>query len=236
MELTRNRSLAPNQFELFDDFLAYTDTQLWTKTDGDAGASVAVDGDGVGGLLTLTTGATDNNEAYIETTNELFKIVAGKEIELEARLTFTEANTDDANVAFGVIDAPGANTLVDDGAGLKTTASGAAIFKVDGGTVWKTFSSKSTTQTITTSKTTAGGAYQTLKILIRPRDLVTADVTFFVDGAQLQDTNSSAGQPDISHSITYSSATEMAVFCGVKAGGANSEVVNLDYIRVTAVR
>ena len=32
------------------------------------------------------------------------------------------------------------------------------------------------------------------------------------------------------HSLTYTSATEMMAFVGVKAGGANSEVVNVDYV------
>lgn len=237
MELTRNTSLIPNQIELSDDFTSFTDTQLWTDTSADSGASVAIDADGVGGIVTLTTGATDNNEAYLLSTNELFLIAAGKEIVCECLLQYSEAATDDASVAFGLMDAVGANALVDDGAGPKTTFSGAVIHKVDGGTVWKATSSKSTSQTTHTSKTTAGGSdYQTLKIRIVPRDLVTAEVMYYVDGQQLEDTNNTAGQPFIVQTITYASATQMQVFVGVKAGGSNSEVVNVDYIRVTAVR
>lgn len=236
-KLTRDRSLLGDQFEIADDFLGFTDAQLWTILDADVGASVAVDADGVGGILLLTTGATDNNECNVHSTNELFDIVADKEINIECRLQYAEANTDDANVAFGLINAPAANDLIDDGAGMRANYSGAVIFKVDGGTVWKCESSIATTQVTSTSKTTAGGATaQTLRIRILPRSSTEADVLFYVDGAQLEDTNNDAGQPFIRHTLTYTSITEMSLFVAAKAGGATSEVISVDYIAAQATR
>jgi hypothetical protein len=237
MKLSRNTSLLPDQFEIADDFLDYIDLDMWTKIDADAGASTAQDADGVGGLILLTTGATDNNECYLHTTNELFKVVADKEIDIECRLQFTEANTDDANVIFGLMDAVAANHLIDDGAGPVATYDGAVLYKVDGGTVWVAESSNAGTQVTNTTKTTAGGtAYQTLRIRITPRDATDADVTFFVDGQQCEDTNQNAGQPFITQTLTLSGLAEMALVVGAKAGGANSEVVTVDYIRAAAVR
>ena len=220
-------------FGIWDDFFSYTDAQLWTKLTADTTPTVTV-GDAAKGILALYTDATNNNEVAVKSTKEVFLIAANKPIIGEAKVQFSEANTDDANIAFGFADAIGANLLVDDGAGPKTSFSGALIYKVDGGTVWKVVSSKSTTQTISTSTTTAGGsAYQTLRIEIMPLDSATAMVTFYVDGNVLID--STTGKP-ISHTMTYTSATEMQVGVYAKAGGANAETLNVDYIYAAQLR
>lgn len=226
------------QFDLFDDFLSFTDTQLWTKTDGDAGASVAIDADGVGGIVDLTTGATDNNEAYLATTNELFKFADDKPLTFETRIKFTEANTDDANVMVGLMDAVGANSILNNGGGPKASFSGAVIYKVDGETAWKFQTSIGTTKTTTVSDLTAGGAWQTLRIVCIPVTSTKVECVPFVDEVggsdfkQLRDANGNL----IKHTITLGSETEMDAAVGVKAGGGNSEVVNLDYIGCSQLR
>ena len=220
-------------FFVWDDFVNYTSGGLWTSLAADTTATVTVS-DGAKGVLAIYTDGTDNNEAAVKTTKEVFLIAANKPIIGEAKLQYTEANTDDANIAFGFADAIGANLLVDNGAGPKTSFSGALIYKVDGGTVWKCVSSLSTTQTISTSATTAGGsAYQTLRIEIRPVTSTIAEVSFFVDGVQLKD--STTNKP-IKHSLTYTSATEMQVGAYAKAGGANAETLNVDYIYAAQLR
>lgn len=197
-----------------------------TSLVADAGTTIAVS-DGVRGTIALTTGATDNNEVALRTTTEIFLFAANKPLIYEARIQFTEANVDDANVAVGFADAVGANLLVDDGAGPKTTYSGAMIFKIDGDTTWRAGSSKSTTQTNTDSLTAAGDAsYQVLRLEIWPINTTDLEVAFFVDGVQLKDSNSKP----IKHTVVYTSATEMHAFAYVKAGGANSEVLNVDYM------
>ncbi len=216
------------QFELVEHFASYTDTQLWTKTDADVGASVAIDADGVGGLMLLTTGATDNNEAYLETTNELFDVLADRPINFAAAISYTEANTDDANVLVGLMDAPGADSLVDDGAGPKSSYSGIVFFKVDGGTVWNFETSVAGTQTTTATDVTAGGA-QLLEFDVIPISSTVAECIPKIDGQQCRDANGDL----IRHSLTYTSVTEMAVVVGVKAGGANSEVLTLKMVAAT---
>jgi hypothetical protein len=222
---------------IWDDFTWYVTAHNWTTVVSDSG-TVAV-GDAAGGIIVLTPSdgtVADNDEAYLKSTNEVFLIANNKPLLAEARVQFTEANTDDANIFFGVADAIGANTLVDDGAGMKTSFSGAAIYKVDGGTVWKCISSKSTTQTISTSLTTAGGATpQTLRIEIRPVTSTVAEVTFWVDGVQLRE-STSRGEAPIKHQLTYTSATEMQVGAGVKNGFTNLETLNIDYVAVEALR
>jgi len=214
-------------FFIEDDFEGFNTGDTWTSVVADAGTSAAAT-DAAGGVLALGTAATDNNEAYVKTTKEVFKIAANKTIEGQVRVQFSEANTDDANVFAGFADAIGANTLVDDGAGMKTSFSGAVFFKVDGGTKWKVLSSISTTQTSNTTDVTAGGSsYQLLTIRIVPISSTEADVTFFVDDQQCRD--NTTGEL-INHRITYTGATEMQLGWGVKAGGANAETLNIDYV------
>jgi len=224
----RDLALGRLQFGFFEDFNQFVSGDLFTDTSADSGASVA-NVDAAGGTVTLTTGGTDNNECYLLTTKELFLFAENKPIIFETRLKFTEANTDDANVCCGLMNAVGADSIVDDGAGPKSSYSGAVFFKVDGGTRWYCESSLSTTQTTTeltaansldkTAKTSGGGTYQTLRIEARPVSSTEAEVSFFIDGVHV-----------CKQSLTYTSATEMMAFVGVKAGGANSEVVTVDYI------
>jgi len=218
-----------HRFAIEDDFTGgLLDAVKWTDTSPDSGATVA-GSDAAGGAAVLTTGATDNNEAYLLSKQEVFLFAANKPLKVACRLKFTEANTDDANVAFGLANAVGANTIVDDGAGLKTNFSGVAIFKVDGGTRWKVMSSLATTQEIVDltaslsydklAKTAGGGVYQILEIDWQPISGTVGEARFFIDGVHVY-----------TLSFTFTSATEMNLFVGVKAGGANSEVVTVDYL------
>jgi hypothetical protein len=234
----------PDAFEkrrsvsLFDDFLWFVTAHQWTSVLTDSGTASV--GDAKNGVLALVASdgtVADNDEAYVKSTQEVFLIAADKPILAEARVQFSEANTDDANVFFGIMDAIGANTLVDDGGGLKASFSGAAIYKVDGGTVWKCVSSLAGVQTVSTSTKAAGGtAYQTLRIEISPVSSTVAEVTFWVDGLPLYDAAILGRQVQIKHLVTYTGATEMTVGAGVKNGGANLETLNVDYIGAFQVR
>ena len=219
------------QMDVFDDFAWYISPHLWTLTATDSGTATL--GDSAYGLLTLAPSdgtVADNDEIYLATTKELFLIQTGKHIFAECKLQFTEANTDDANVMFGLMNAVAANAIVDDAGGPKSSFSGAVFYKVDGGTVWRVRSSIGTSYTDTALTTTAGGsAYQTLRIEIRPNYDGVAFVNYFIDGQPVL--NPSAQTPTVlQHSLTYSSATEMQLFVGAKNGGANNENIVVDYI------
>lgn len=221
------------QSELVDDFFSYTNGQLWTKVDGDSGASVAIDADGTGGLVALVTGATDNNEAYLHSTNELFAFAASRPIEFEAGIQFAEASTDDANVLVGLMDAVAANALQDNGAGPKASYSGAVFFKADGDTLWSVETSVGGTQTTTQTKTTAGSSsQQRLRIEINPTGGSAAQVTFWANGQQCVDSDGKL----IRHEVSFGSATEMSAVLGLKAGGANSETLTVDYVGASQAR
>lgn len=218
-------------FGIFDDFTDDQSDITWVDTITDTG-TVTI-GDAVGGIVALVPSdgtVADNDEAYIESPNEVFKFAADKPIICEAKVQFTEANTDDANIFFGLMDAIGANSLVDDGAGPKTSYSGAVFYKVDGGTNWWVEASLGATQTAVeltatnsldkTAKTAGGASYQKLRIEFRPYSSTAADVLYFIDDVHVYKITG----------FVYTSATEMQVGAGVKNGGANLETLNIDYI------
>jgi hypothetical protein len=226
------------QFTIEDDFIRDVDSADWVTTLTDTGTASV--GDAVGGILAIVPSdgtVADNDEAYVESANEVFKFTANKPLLFEARIQFTEANTDDANILVGVMDAVGANSLVDNGGGPPSSYSGANLHKVDGGTVWIAETSNSTTQITTElsaanlnnlakrAVTAGGAAYQTLKIEYMPYSSTNAYVTFFVDGVAVAQ-----------HDYIFTSATEMQVVLGVKNGGTNLETLNVDYVVCTQER
>lgn len=221
-------------YGFFDDFEWYISPHRWTALAADAGSSVAVGASAAGGTVVLTTGATDNNEAAVATTNSPFKMADDKPLLFESRLQYTEANVDDANVFAGFANSlNSADMLVDNGAGPKTNFSGAGIYKIDGETVWRCVSSKGASQTITQSTKTAGGSgAQTIRVEIQPVDGVNAEVTFYIDDDPLKDLNGLV----IKHTVAFASAVAMQSGVYVKAGGANSEIVNVDYVAVYQLR
>lgn len=209
-----------------DHFASFATGGVWTDVSADTGATVAGT-DAVGGVVALTTGATDNNEALLKTTQELFKFDPDKDISGLFRVQFAEAATDDANVAVGFADGPDTDFLADDGAGDAINASGAIIFKLDGETVWRCATKNNSVTTETQSTTTAGGsAYQLLEIRVTRRDSASVWVSFLCNNVPLRDSNNI----DIKHAVATASATEMDCRAYNKAGGANSEVLNVDLI------
>ena len=211
-------------FTYFNDFTHYT-----TATDGvssvitDSGA-IAVS-DAANGVVSLScsqdSSVADNDETYLITTKEVFTIEAGKNLVLKARVKLTEANTDDANIIFGLTDSGAANMLLDNGGGPAASYDGAVFFKVDGGTVWQAETSNAGTQSTDTSAGAfTSAAWTDLLITITSLSSDTVAVCkFYVNGTLGATLN-----------ITISGLEEMEMIVGVKNGGANEETLLVDYI------
>ena len=218
------------------DYLSLAETGSagrWNTLDADSGASVAHDADGLDGRVLLTTGATDNNEAYLYS-NEVGQFLNGKPMLMVVRLQYAESATDDANVIFGLVETVGANTLQDDGAGPPADYDGAVLFKADGDTRWSFETSQGTSQTTTETNKTAGGtSFQTLAILGDPISSSEMLVTPWIDTAggnalvQPPQQGANARTPLIQHRVGYD-AGNMSLVVGVKAGSGSSEVVTVD--------
>lgn len=237
---------AREQFEVFDEFWNYNDGDLWTKLASDTNATVAHEGSSGATRVKLYTGdAIKNNEACFATTNEIFKYVANRGIELEGLVQFAESATDDAKVAWGIADAIGANLVTD--AGAITANDAALIWKTEDSTVWrfhtecngvqnKKYPGGSTAADASTiSTTTAGGsAAQRLSISITPVSATIMRLVPKVDGVALVDSNN----VPIVHHIAIASATEMDFGAYVKSGSGTSgqETLYVDYMYGAQVR
>ncbi len=210
-----------------------------TTLAADSGASVAV-GDVANGIATLTTGATDNNEAAVYTGKKIFQFADKRGIAVEGLIQFSEAATNKANIAFGLSSAWGANLLVDDGAGPASSFSGALIYKVDGGTAWKCISSVGSTQTISTSTATPGSSsYVNLRIEVTAvgdpaQDL--AEVSFFLDDKPLYDSADASRNKPIKHQMTYTNAVAMALGFYAKAGDGTTQTAKIDTLGYSQTR
>jgi hypothetical protein len=226
--------LARRNFVVFDDFLYYNNAELWTSLAADMGVTAPADTDKHGGQVSMATGATDNNEVGVFSTQEITKFANNQPFIFEAKVQYAEATTDDANVCVGLAQEAAANLLVDNGAGPATTLDGALIYKVDGETVWRAACSNATTQVITKSTTTAGGtAFQVLRIEGWMTSSTEMQIAYYVDGKLLEDAN----KVPIVHTLTYTGMDEMEVVAGyVKAGGAASETLILDYCFFESLR
>lgn len=225
------------QFEYYCDFNHFTSGDMFTSIVTDGG-TVSVS-DAANGLLAIdTVDSTDNDEAYVHTMNELFLFANDKPFMVECLIDYDEASTDDANIFFGIMNNISANSLQDNGAGPKANFSGAVIYKVDGGTVWRCMSSLGTTQTDSVTTETAGGELQGLRIEYVPVSSTVLEVTFWLDtgnGFQQMLDNSNIPVP-IKHNVTYTSATEMHVGWGVKNGDTNPETLYVDYVGWCGIR
>lgn len=211
--------------QLFDDFLSYTDAQLWTK----AGDDTEVVGmtDAAGGVLSIATDATaeDDDDASIATTNEIFKFAAGKDGFFETRIKFTEANTDDINVFAGLSDTLTTSMLLGSGGGPLASYDGAGFFKVDGGTTWNFECSNAGSQdTEADLVTRASGSWTTLTF-VWDDDGTTITITPLINGTAYTPVT-----------MLLAGLEEMHAVLGVRCGGANQETLLVDYVRCVQAR
>lgn len=224
------------QYELFDDFFSDQSDLSWVDTITDSGTALV--NDAVNGVMVLTPSdgtVADNDEVYLASANELFLYAADKPFVGRCRLKFVETTSGVYNAFFGFASAIGANTLVDDGGGMRASGSVAAIYKVDGETVWRCVTRNNGVATVSQSTTTAGGAsYQELEIEVVYLNSTQVQVVFRVDGVALKD--ATTGLP-IVHTVTVASATEMQIGAGAKLGAAtNNDTLSIDYIGFAASR
>jgi hypothetical protein len=219
--------LQRNTLHNFDHFRSVvTAHEGWTTLVADTTPTVTCP-DVVNGVARLFTDTTDNNEVALRTTAELFKFGTDRRIFGSTKLQYSENDTNKANVFFGFCSALAANTITDNGAGVRASGDCAAIYKLDGGTVWRCITMTNGTQVITASTKTAGGsAAQELEIELNDWDGVSMMAVFKVDGEYLLDSNNNV----IRHTVVISGATEMNYGWYVKTGGgAGGETVDVDW-------
>lgn len=227
-------------FGIFEDWVdGYVTGDRWTPLVSDSSSAstlvLVLASTGVGGKLSITQDATDNDEIYFGMTKSVFKIAANKPCYYEAKGQYSEGNTNTNNVIAGFCSTFAANTLIDDGGGPVASATMAVIYKLDGGTVWRCRSQigAGVGQTDTVSAETAGGSSdQVLGVEIVPYSATNAKVIYTIDGRAMLDANGKA----IVHDLVYTNAVNMSPIWGCKTGSATAEVLVNDYIAAYQAR
>lgn len=215
--------------ETFDDFHWYVTAHNYT-TFADTNCTATITANSVGGVLALSAvTATDNDQVGVSSTNATYKFAANTDITFVARVAYSEANTDDANIAVGLASDFTTDVLTDNGGGPAADHTAMLIYKKDGGTKWRCHSSVGTTQNDTETNYTSntGTTYVELKILAEAQGDGNMRVTYYLDDQQLKD---SAQNLPIAHTITTTSALSMKAGAVAKNGGTNAELLSVDYI------
>jgi hypothetical protein len=231
------------QFGVFDDFRSYdTDDILWTDLQADGSATVAIDADGVGGIVDLTVDTNDDEEASLYTTNELFNIIVDKPIYAICRYKINTATSINACAAmWGLVNAPGANTIVDATGAPAASKQGIMIAKAVDAADVKVYAHSTgasggylADQSKTTDQDLVDNTWVTQAFLVEPISSSEKRVTFYHDPAggvnlkQMKDTDGNLIQ--LTQTLADASATELALFMGIKNASTDAQVMSVDFI------
>lgn len=221
----------PEQFTLarlthgiFSDF--HEDPAGWTES---GGTSALIDG--AGGIFTLVTGTTANNEAFLHSEAEGFKAVNNKPIVFEARSAFTDASGATGALAIGLSSLAGAAIIANGGLAVSTSSGSSFLFvKLTGESNWRCFSriasgtaestllSASVSDNLSKIAQSPSASYQRLRIEIWP-NATDCLVTYKIDDVIV-----------CQHKVDLASAEEMHVLAGfVKTTTTDAQTLNTDY-------
>lgn len=228
------------QDDFYDHFNELDVTSRWTDTSGDTGAAPSLTTAGES-TVSITTGATQNNEAYLSTKRH-WDIVANRPLLYESLFQYSEADTNAAAVVLGLMSGWAANHLVDTTGVLVSSVSCAVFHKVAGSLAWQ-FTTRvgTTTYGNNTLNVVAGATGMYLfRCEIRPISSTQAEVVPLVDingGTNfVQCRDATTGLP-VKHILTYTSFAAAAFGYGVKATGATgTETIVADMARVSQIR
>jgi hypothetical protein len=213
--------LCHGEFDHFHSLL----TDRWTAIGVVASRNLA------GGILDIPTAGTDNADAYLHSAHENFLFADNKPISIGFMAKALEGvAVGEGNFCIGLVDGVAADLMQDNGAGPKTTASGMMFEKRDGETVWRTWSSDSTTQesqiltaanlnNLSKKDQTLDDQWHRFDIKFRSESSGRGYITFHLDTVQ------------VTRHLNYDfpNATEMALVMGVKTGAAQIMDLEVDY-------
>ncbi len=230
-------------FKIFDDFDHYVTTDAFTTVAINSGTITV--SDGMGGVLKIdpssdgTNSQVANDETYLTTTTEVYKFATDKPMLFAAKVRPMANTIGTIGLIVGVKDAVAENTLQDDATGPADSYSGAVFFKDDTITYWQCESSITTSQTtVTTAHTVGNNAWDILVIETLPISSTETEVHFYSADVQsdgsyslLEVGKNTSGEQFVAHKITHTSATEMDICFGCKAGTANnSQYLDVDWV------
>ena len=227
LDLTDNLLQRRRNYEFINDMDDVTSGGRYTTLVA-AGASI-VTSNTPGAAATLATGATINTPALVALTNLPFLMTKDLPAFFEARLKYTEAATNKADLFVGFSSLFPADTLSTQGLGPNSSFSGAGFYKLDGQLNWGVMVSNAGVQTLVPltslvainklAAATGVGAYQVLKIEITNVTATAADVLFYIDTVLVYAIKG----------WTWTGSVAMSAGVEIKDGSAVSESCVLDY-------
>ncbi len=205
-------------------------TGHWAVTEDDGATGTDAVQDSSGGWYRHYCDGDDNDEAYVHSNHEVFKLQANKHLWWEARVKLTESNTNTANFIVGLSEAVGADHLQDNGAGPPASWDGMAWYKVDG-TMSLSFESSLAAAQTTSSALITHVSAQTYRL---GAWCFPASATTFTVYPWYYDETSGSPTLDTTntHTLTLTGHGEMEAFFGVKTGGTAEEYIDIDYFWV----
>jgi hypothetical protein len=221
--------LPSTHYKFFDDFdrgaASGAINADWTVYETDAGNTEVLT-DAVGGIMTLTNGATDDDSAsQVVLANESFRLVVGKKLWFETRIRSVAADVTNLDLSIGLIETEDLSTVADN-----KPANGIVFIKTDAGvgTIFLNSSDNNTdivsaaaVHTLVTNTWTRLGFY------FDGGATGSATITPYINGV--------AGSPLTS--ITYATMAELAPSFKVGNGDAvTTQVLQIDYVLVVQER
>lgn len=223
--------LADPQFDAFrqqrtlvDGFDDYVSGRRWTLVGAEYTATLTAAAAGLQGgqLVMAPAAATLNHETYLHRTVSQMLFEDNVSFIVKARIKAAQAATNKMALHFGLMSAPAADTIVDTTGVPKSSFTGALIYTKADSIYWQAGCSVGTGLLTTASSKVAGGtSIQHLEIHVKCAN-GQAEITYFVDGAQLLDESTLYSNP-IKHNLTYSGAVAMTGYFGMKQCSAVSQ-------------
>ena len=238
VDLPRDVSRLKLSHGFFEDFNEGVVTaDRWTLVTSNDGAvsldDTATEAGGAAKIISAVndSGTNGDESGILHSTSKAFLFADDKPLVFGARIKFTEAATDDANVFIGVSNVIAAGLMRDGGAGPALTNDAVGFYKVDGGTNWNTHVSfaslPSNTQLSAANSLTGvaqgsgGGTDQLLELECLPVTSTEMDINYKIDGAHVFTESS----------VTMTDPASMSVVLLIMDGSASSiETLYCDYV------
>ena len=221
-----------------DDFRTMLSTKAaqhghWQVTEDDgAGGTDAVQ-EVANGVYRHYCDGDDEDEAYVHSFKETFKLQAGKHSWFEFKVKLTESATNKANFICGFAENVGAGQMQDAAAGPSASYDGINWFKRDSN-MFLEFESSLAGAQVTEADYFAHVSAQTyhLGAWIYPLTSTTCSVIpWYRIGTSIGVLDTANAQ-----ALTITAHGEMEAFFGVKAGSTAEEYIEIDYVWWAAQR
>lgn len=239
--------------KLFCDFDHIITADMFTITASNSGEAVVQEA--AGGILKIDPSSDGGNsqvvddETYVESTHELFKLATDKPLLFAARVRPYANTIGTLSLYVGLMDDVAANCIQDTTGLPKTPVNHLGFYNKAAGTTWYCEAAANSAEDarvaglsngVSSGKTVGNNAWDILVIETKPLSSTQTEVHFFMADEQTDGSYSlqevglvtpDGSQQFVAQVVTHTSAAEMAVCLGVKAGTANnSQYLDVDWV------